>query len=676
MQGRFCGENIRLISDIIDFCSFNKKPGLILLVDFEKAFDTVNLSFLKKSVTKYGFGKNFQKWNSILYNNIVSCVTNNGYQSQYFQLTRGIRQGCPLSALLFLLIAEVIANTLRSCENVRGIKVKKTEIKLCQFADDMTLFVSDMQSVEKALALFEEFHQYAGLKLNKSKTEAIIIYNDGNLIKDTNLGIKWLSESFSTLGTTFFLNASKTISSLVDSKLSKIKKVLNLWQPRSLTVKGRITIVKTLIVPHVLLLASVVPLDHSTFKDLDKLLFDFIWKNGLHLISKENIIQPIENGGLKMVKTYDIVNAAKIMWIKRLKTNRKAKWTTLAEVLMGIELEQLEQKLSLESLHISPESLFYKDLAKVWFKFIGYKPKNFQEFLQQPIFFNNFFTIGKKYISTGFRQWFDNGIHRVSDILNQNSTFQGKDSLENKFNIEINNLQYNQIRSSVAFSLKSISNKESVSKINVPDLCLTNFKKVSSKIVLQYLTEQQYATSKSQNKWVEYYPFLEKVDWKLIYILPTRILLDTYIITLQFKILHRVFNCNYKLYIWNKIDSPTCHYCRSIDNLEHYFFHCNESTFFWNHVEEWLKDSIGFKIKFTLLEILLGFYYIDKKYYYMLNYLIIYGKYYIFQCRSNRKNPSLRIFLLLVKDRLSLHKYIYIYQRVKVYSLMKGLVFC
>ena len=186
----------------------------------------------------------------------------------------------------------------------------------------------------------------------------------------------------------------------------------------------------------------------------------------------------------------------------------------------------------------------------------------------------------------------------------------------------------------MAFRLKSISNKESVSKINVPDLCLTNLKKVSSKIVLQYLTEQQYATPKSQNKWVEYYPFLEKVDWKLIYILPTRILLS-----LHFKILHRVFNCNYKLYIWNKIDSPTCHYCHSIDNLEHYFFYCNESTFFWNHVEEWLKDSISFKIKFTVLEILLGFHYIDKKYYYMLNYLIIYGKYYIFQCRSNRKNP-------------------------------------
>ena len=57
----------------------------------------------------------------------------------------------------------------------------------------------------------------------------------------------------------------------------------------------------------------------------------------LHLISKESIIQPIENEDLKMVKTYDIVNAAKIMWIERLKTYREAKWTILEEVLMGIK---------------------------------------------------------------------------------------------------------------------------------------------------------------------------------------------------------------------------------------------------------------------------------------------------------------------------------------------------
>ena len=89
MQGRFCGENIRLINDIIDFCSLYKKPGLTLPADFEKAFDTLNLGLMKKYVSKYGFGKIFQKWISILFTNIVSCITNNVYQSQYFQLMRG-----------------------------------------------------------------------------------------------------------------------------------------------------------------------------------------------------------------------------------------------------------------------------------------------------------------------------------------------------------------------------------------------------------------------------------------------------------------------------------------------------------------------------------------------------------------------------------------------------------
>ena len=78
-----------------------------------------------------------------------------------------------------------------------------------------------------------------------------------------------------------------------------------------------------------------------------------------------------------MVKTYDIVNAAKLMWIKKLKNYREAKWTILAEVLMDIKLEQLEQKLSVESPHIFPQSLFYRDRTKVWFKFIGYKLNNF-----------------------------------------------------------------------------------------------------------------------------------------------------------------------------------------------------------------------------------------------------------------------------------------------------------
>ena len=123
---------------MIEYCKLYSHPCYIFLADFEKAFDTVNLSFLMTALKSFGFGPKFINWISIIYTNIESCVTNNGYLSSYFKLSRGIRQGCPISALLFLIVAEVVATILRQSKGVRGIKVKQNTIKLCQLADYMT----------------------------------------------------------------------------------------------------------------------------------------------------------------------------------------------------------------------------------------------------------------------------------------------------------------------------------------------------------------------------------------------------------------------------------------------------------------------------------------------------------------------------------------------------------
>ena len=181
MESRFYGENIQLIANMIDFCKLSKNPCIILLADFEKAFDKINWNFLHACLKRFGFGEIFQKWIFTLYCDIESCITNNGHQSEYFKISRGIRQGCPLSALLFLLPAEIVAVILHSLINIKGIVVNHSCIKLCQLADDMTLFLRDNSSVNEAIQVFEEFYRYAGLKLNKSKTIGIIVQNDGNL---------------------------------------------------------------------------------------------------------------------------------------------------------------------------------------------------------------------------------------------------------------------------------------------------------------------------------------------------------------------------------------------------------------------------------------------------------------------------------------------------------------
>ena len=95
------------------------------MVDFEKAFESIQWPFMLKCLD---FGNNCRKWIKILYTDIQSCVSNNGHFSQYFNLSCAIRQGCPISALLFILVAEILTIKIRDDKFIKGIKVKMKSI--------------------------------------------------------------------------------------------------------------------------------------------------------------------------------------------------------------------------------------------------------------------------------------------------------------------------------------------------------------------------------------------------------------------------------------------------------------------------------------------------------------------------------------------------------------------
>ena len=84
-------------------------------------------------------GPMFRKWIHTFYSNITSC----GHASDFFQLHRGVRQGCPLPGLLFVLVIEVLALAIRDNENIHGLKINDTELKLSMYADDLTAFIKD-----------------------------------------------------------------------------------------------------------------------------------------------------------------------------------------------------------------------------------------------------------------------------------------------------------------------------------------------------------------------------------------------------------------------------------------------------------------------------------------------------------------------------------------------------
>ena len=117
MKGRYIGECTRLIFDLIERAEEENIPVILLLLDFEKAFDTAEWSFLF-----FGFGKDLCNWLKTFYTDQTSCILNNGHCSDFFDITRGVRQGDPLSPYLFILVMEILSTTLKNDPIISGIK--------------------------------------------------------------------------------------------------------------------------------------------------------------------------------------------------------------------------------------------------------------------------------------------------------------------------------------------------------------------------------------------------------------------------------------------------------------------------------------------------------------------------------------------------------------------------
>jgi len=145
----------------------------LVSLDFRKAFDTLEWPFIKRVLNLFNFGESVKRWTSIFYTEVESAFLNNGFATNWFKPTRGVRQGCSLSPYLFILGAEILSNKIRQNKLVKGINIYGNEVKVSQFADDTNLFCENITSVDNALCLVNDFAPVSGLKLNVKKTKAL-----------------------------------------------------------------------------------------------------------------------------------------------------------------------------------------------------------------------------------------------------------------------------------------------------------------------------------------------------------------------------------------------------------------------------------------------------------------------------------------------------------------------
>ena len=147
LSGRFIGENTRLMYDIISQTEVQDKPGMVLLLDFEKAFDSVSWNYIIKVLQFFNFGEYFIHLVKIIFTNIKLCVIQHGFFSEFFSIGRGCRQGDPASPYIFLLCVEIMGLMIRENRNITGIYLFDTEYKLIQYADDLSTLAGCWSSV-------------------------------------------------------------------------------------------------------------------------------------------------------------------------------------------------------------------------------------------------------------------------------------------------------------------------------------------------------------------------------------------------------------------------------------------------------------------------------------------------------------------------------------------------
>ena len=123
-------------------------PGILLTIDFQKAFDSLSWNFLFKALDTFNFGKNFVSWVKLCYTNISSCVMNYKRTTHYFSVEKGVRQGDPLSPYLFVLAVELMSIHIRNNENINGIVCSGKEIKMTSYADDTTVILKEEEDAK------------------------------------------------------------------------------------------------------------------------------------------------------------------------------------------------------------------------------------------------------------------------------------------------------------------------------------------------------------------------------------------------------------------------------------------------------------------------------------------------------------------------------------------------
>ena len=649
IKGRFIGENVRLIQDVMFYTKREEQPGIAIFLDFRKAFDTIEWNYLQTALKTFNFGPDMLNWFQVIYHQVSSCVLHNGHASDFFLLERGVRQGCPLSGLLFVVGIELLARALKKDPTIKGIKVDQKEIKITQYADDTTVLVRDLDSVTQLLKRLDEFKHISGLEINTNKTEALWL-GCWRSRKDKPFGFKWPQKPVYALGIHFSYDSEQANTLNFEEKVRSLEKTLNNWKKRKLTLLGRINIVKTLGLSKLIYCSSLLAVSKSLIDRINKIIFDFIWESKPPKIKKKTIIAEKRCGGLKMVDFEIMERSLKVAWIKRIAESGNASWKIIPNQAVshcgGLEfLIKCDYDPKLLNLEM-PE--FYQAILNYWYDLRCLTCDKEISIRKQIIWNNRNIRIDGK--SIFINSWYVNGIHCIEDLLDENLKFLPLSEMKQKYNLEFPFTTYYGLLKAIPTEWKRAL------RVTVSEHSESQNEKTSelfsTKNAYSAMLSKSFSAPTAEGRIFNH--GFTKDTIRNVYMLPFKILKDPKLIMFQVKVIHNILPTQSSLFHARITDSEVCPLCnRESQSLRHMLITCSVSSSFWTIFSNWWQEKFNQRLTLSESTVLYGWHK-ESSNWEVLNYCLIVAKYHIFATSVRNGILDFDSFLLRLNDKIAI----------------------
>lgn len=608
VPGRDITDTICTIRDVAHYMQKNK-GGILLSLDLNKAFDRVDHHFLFKTMERFGFGERMVSWIELLYRNAKSCVKCNGVLTNTFPLERSVRQGCPLSAILYTISMEPLAALIKGDTRIRGIDIPGGGLSVIhQYADDTTITVRDNRSVKMVMEHLDIYGKAAGAKINVDKSEIMYMGNTNERVCE--IPFKVAEGSVKILGIDIGKNEKDARDMTWTGVINKLKQTLNFWKQRGLRLRGKVIVVNALIMSKLVYIIGALDMPEWVHNEVNRAVSDFIWGGKGVKIAHSTLTAKYKEGGLQLVDLKLKVKAIRLkVIVKYLRDCVNYGWKYFFKdhvncigrcgehsLMMGFKKSMYE--------HVP---YFYQEVFEAWTRFlpqVKYECTTMAMILNQPVFLNPMARSNGNYLYN--RTFMDAGLNQVKDyvyevipgflpltaIIDEVCAYDEdvkKRTIEN---------MYEKIKSSIPREWVNRINSEEIverEEISIPQLSveksgeMVGLERLKVQDFYQIMMRTEVKVPTSEKVWTNVFP---QMDVKKIWVNLNVKYNDIECEDNDFKMRHNRIFTNVVLHQINRLVKRECDVCGvSPESFMHLFLDCGELTDFYSKLKIFLLKN-------------------------------------------------------------------------------------